>query len=146
MKMGPFEKGVIHWRSLLERKIFGSGNAFLRATIVASGIAAFPLSVHAAAYEGYVTNVGPYNGTVYVVVGNGAFSGGTSSCPAGANMIFSIPFNPASDFGKSLMAVALSAKISGRLVYATGNGVCQIGNPYNGGGTEGLVFLDLKGQ
>jgi len=58
-------------------------------------------------------------------------------------MIYAV--DPSTPFGRTLVAVALSAKLSGRLVYAIGNGTCTGGNPYNGGNAEVLIGMDLKG-
>jgi hypothetical protein len=108
---------------------------------------AHTLSAQATAYQGTVTNVTAYNGIVYVNVQSGNFgSGGQGSCPNGTGMVFTISVNPsASDFNKSMIALALSAKTTGLQVFAVGDGNCTNGNPYTGGGSEGLIELDLKG-
>jgi len=98
----------------------------------------------AASYQGTVSNVTPYNGKVYVVVSSGGFDGTASTCPSGSGMIYSI--DPTTPFGRSLVAVSLSAKLTGRLVYAIGDGTCAGGSPFPPTGAgEGLVGLDLKG-
>ena len=109
---------------------------FLSAALLATSTVAI-----SAQYQGTVANVTPYNGKVYVVVSNGNFSGDAGSCPAGNAMIYII--DPATPFGQSLVAVALSAKLTGRLVWAVGDGVCSGGSPYGLG--EGLSGMDLKG-
>ena len=58
-------------------------------------------------------------------------------------MIYSI--DPSTPFGRSLVAVAISAKLSGRTVYAIGDGSCTGGAPFPSGVGEGLVGMDLKG-
>lgn len=104
-------------------------------------------SAQATIYQGTVTNVTAYNGIIYVNVQSGNFgSGGQGSCPTGTGMVFTISVNPsASDFNKSMIALALSAKTTGLMVFAVGDGNCTSGNPYNSGGSEGLIELDLKG-
>lgn len=97
----------------------------------------------AANYQGYVTSVYPYNSLVYVVISNGAFDGSTSSCRSATTMVYS--FNPDTGIGRALMAVALTAKVSGLLVYAAGTSSCTTGSPF-GGGSEGLAGMDLKGS
>jgi hypothetical protein len=77
-----------------------------------------------------------------------AGSAGAGSCATGypTGMVYSIAVTPsASDFNKVMISIALSAKVTGIIVYMAGDGVCTNGNPYNGGGSEGLVYLDLKG-
>jgi hypothetical protein len=116
--------------------------------IVAAAIFALAITLaHSAGnYQGTVTNVMPYKGSVYVLVANGGFDGAaqTSSCPFGTNMVYSI--DPNTPFGRTLVAVAISAKVTGRSVYAIGNGVC-VGSPYGGGASgEGLLGMDLKGN
>lgn len=98
----------------------------------------------AASYQGTVSSVTPYQGKVYVVVSNGGFDGAASNCPFGSAMIYSV--DPATPFARSLVAVSLSAKLTGRLVYAIGDNTCGGGAPYPPTGSgEGLVGLDLKG-
>ena len=96
-------------------------------------------------YEGIVTHVAPLNGKVYVALGGGAFDGPASACQGnyGSSMVYSI--DPNTPFGRSLVAVALSAKLSGLLVYAMGDGSCAWGNPFPGAMNEGMVGMDLKG-
>jgi hypothetical protein len=101
---------------------------------------------HATAYQGTVTNVSvSSNGAVaFVVVSNGGPAGG--SCPLNSNsMVFSIPLSPATDAGKALLSLAMSAKVTGLLVYAVGDGNCTGTNIYNGGPSETLLIMDLKG-
>ena len=94
-------------------------------------------------YQGVITNVTPYGGTIYVVVANGGFDGAASPCPNGSSMIYS--FVPTAPFGTSMLAVLLSAKLTSRLVYMYGNGQCGPA-PYGGGmGAETLLGVDFKG-
>ncbi len=98
----------------------------------------------AGSYQGLVTNVTPFNGKVYVVVANGGFDGAASSCATGNGIVYS--FDPATPFGRSLLAVSLSAKLSGVLAYAIGDAICNGGSPFPPTGIgEGLIGMDLKG-
>jgi hypothetical protein len=101
-------------------------------------------SARASVYQGTVASVYPYQGMVYIVINNGAFGGAQTSCPVGVDgMVFVI--DPTTAFGKVLMTTALSAKLTGKTVYATGDGNCGGWNPYNGKSNEGLIGMDLKG-
>jgi hypothetical protein len=114
---------------------------------VAAGLAALSVvasSAHAANYQGIVSSVTPYNGKVYVAIGDGGFDGAASACAyGGVAMVFSIDPNTA--FGRSLLAVALAAKLTGKVVYAVGDGACAAGSMLPGSSSEGLAGLDLKG-
>jgi hypothetical protein len=100
----------------------------------------------ATTYQGYVTNVTAPNGAIYVALNNGTFAGGSGSCPNGTGIVLAIPSTPsASDFGKTMMALAMSAKLTGLLVYAVGDGNCAYPSPYSGSSTEALIYFDLKG-
>ena len=117
------------------------------ATLVMSAIGVLQCGpACATTYQGYVTNVTAANGAIYVALNNGNFAGGTGSCPNGTGIIFAIASSPsASDFGKTMIALAMSAKLTGLLIYAVGDGNCAYPNPYSGGSTEALTYLDLKG-
>lgn len=111
--------------------------------ILMFGVVANP-SVFASVYQGNVLSVYPYNGMVYVLVGGGAFAGSATSCNIGIDgMIFVL--DQGTPFGRTLLATALTAKVSGKIVYATGNGNCGNWNPYNGLSNESLIGMDLKG-
>ena len=100
----------------------------------------------ATSYQGYVTNVTAANGVVHVALNNGNFAGGSGTCPNGNGIVLAIPATPSvSHFGKTMMALAMSAKPTGLLVYAEGDGNCAYPSPYTAGSTEGLIYLDLKG-
>jgi hypothetical protein len=104
------------------------------------------LPASATVYQGYVTNVTAASGMIYIVVANGAFGGGQGNCPGVNSMVYAISVSPsASDFNRALIAIAISAKTTGLLVYANGDGNCVNGNPYTTGNSEGLVYLDFKG-
>jgi hypothetical protein len=99
----------------------------------------------AANYQGTVSHVMPYNGKVYIVIQNGSFDGAASACPFnGASMVYGIDLSNA--FGHALEAVALSARLTGKLVYAVGDGNCIAGNPFAGSTSESLAGLDIKDQ
>jgi hypothetical protein len=121
-------------------------NRRLAITVAAAALSFHALNAGATVYQGYVTNVTASFGVVYIYVGNGTYGGSQGNCPLGTGMVYSIAVSPtANDFNKTLIAIALSAKSTGLVVYAAGDGVCTNGNPYNGGGSEGLSYLDLKG-
>lgn len=113
-----------------------------RALATFSGLLFAGSTAIAASYQGTISSVAPYQGKVYVVISNGYFDGAASSCPFGSAMVYSI--DPATPFGRSLVAVSLSAKLTGRVVYAIGDNTCAGGAPFPGAG-EGLVGMDLKG-
>lgn len=100
-------------------------------------------AANAANYQGTISNVAPLDGKVFVVVQSGYFDGAASQCVSGNAMVYGV--DPATPFGRTLVAVALSAKLTGKLVYAIGNGVCAVGSPFAPGNSEGLAGMDLKG-
>lgn len=104
-------------------------------------------SAFASAYQGTVTSVltSRFNNMAHVVVSNGAFHAGiTGSCPfTGNRMVYSIDLTTTA--GKALFDTALSAKNTGRLVFAAGDGVCANRAPMLSPATEAMDFLDLKG-
>jgi hypothetical protein len=59
-------------------------------------------------------------------------------------MAYSVDANTA--MGKAILAVALSAKLTNKLVYVYGDNTCpSTTNPYNGRGSENSIGIDLKG-
>ena len=97
----------------------------------------------AASYQGYISNVSIYAGKAYVVVSGGEYDGIKSNCGTD-QMVYS--FDPNTSLGKSMLAIALAAKISGKAAYLIGDGICTGGSIYaNQGNSEGLVGIDLKG-
>lgn len=81
---------------------------------------------------------------VCVALAGGTFDSTSTSCAVGIDwMVFG--FDPSTTFGRELLATALAAKVSGKTVYAIGNGTCASGNAYNGQSYEGLIGIDLKG-
>jgi hypothetical protein len=119
------------------------GNAFF--TLVLMGMALASPMASAAAYQGTVVSVFPYNGIIYIALTAGGFDGAATSCQTGINDVMLYAVDPNTSFGRILVSTALAAKVSGKLVYAVGNGVCGNGNPYNGRSYETLLGLDLKG-
>lgn len=100
--------------------------------------------VYAASYQGFISNVSIYAGKAYVVVSGGAYDGMKSNCGSD-QMVYS--FDPNTNIGKSMLAIALSAKISGKAAYLIGDGTCVGGSIYaNQGYSESLIGIDLKGQ
>jgi hypothetical protein len=98
----------------------------------------------AAAFEGVVASVFPAQGRVFVVVHRGLFDGGAGSCPYESGAMVYV-LDPSTPIGRAMFAVALSAKLSDRKVYAAGDGIC-VPTPYSPGiSAEGLVGIDLKG-
>jgi hypothetical protein len=108
------------------------------------GAVIFSTKADAAHYQGYVTNFFPIGGMAYFVVGNGVFAGSVSACALNNSMVFAL--DPSTGFGKVLIATVLSAKLSGKLVYAVGDGVCaEAGSPFPNSKYEKLLGIDLKG-
>ena len=101
-------------------------------------------SASAANYNGFVTNVAPVNGRVYIVVSGGGFDGAASTCYVNAaSMIYS--FDGTTPAGKLIMAAALTAKATKAQVYAFSDGSCLPGNPFTGSGSENIYGIDYKG-
>ncbi len=100
--------------------------------------------VNASAYQGIISSIAPFNNKVYVVIDSGGWDGSVGSCQGNTvNAIFVI--DPSTQFGRLLYATALSAKLTGRLVYVMGNGTCVGGAPYGSGYGEELIGLNLNG-
>ena len=105
------------------------------------GLCAAVTAASAASYQGTISNVWAYGTKVYVIVGDGGFDGSSGSCPlAGNKMMFAI--DPNTPYGRALLSIALTAKVTGRLAYVGGNSICE-GGP--GTNAEGLATIDLKG-
>jgi len=96
-----------------------------------------PMTSFAGNYQGNIKNVFAKYNKVYIKLENGTAKG---SCGNGDS--FSI--DPVSDYGKAMIAIALTAKTTGKIVYASGEGTCAVGSPFSGG-SEILSGLDLKG-
>jgi hypothetical protein len=82
-----------------------------------------------------------YQGKVYFIIANGAFDGSSGSCPWAANSMM-YAADPTTPWGRSLISIALTAKLTARLVYIGGDGACA---PAPGGNAEGIVHMDFKG-
>ena len=119
-------------------KYLGKALALAVVATVTSG------SANASNFQGTINNVTPMGSMVWIAL-TGAFDGAGSTCvPGTTGMTFA--FDPSTAIGKAFLATALSAKVTGKLVYAMGTATCQAsGNPYNGGGAELLYGIDLKG-
>ena len=90
-----------------------------------------------------MTNVAAYYGKVVVAMGSGGFDGPPSSCSvSNGAMLFWL--DPTTPFGKTLLSLALSAKLSGKTIYATGDGLCSDAAPFPGVSSERLLGMDLK--
>lgn len=94
----------------------------------------------ATSYQGTVSNVFAISGKVHVRVSDGQFDGAQGACPNGSAMWYSVDPNTA--YGRSLIAIAMSAKLSARLVYVGGNGVCDSST---GIPSETMTLIDFKG-
>lgn len=117
-------------------------NRIIESFLCALALGSIHFSAAAASYQGYVSNVYAVNGSVFVLVNNGAFDGQPSACPTGSG--FWLRADPASPFGRSLISLATAAKLTNKLVWVSGDGSCTAG----GGGlpsSEGLTGFDLKG-
>ena len=94
-------------------------------------------SAFATAYQGYVSGVFALDGRVMIRLTGGYYDGATASCGGDANQV-NYMADPAAPYGRVIISIALGAKLSGRLVWARGDGAC-------GSGFEGINALDLKG-
>jgi hypothetical protein len=99
------------------------------------------LSANAASFQGIVSHVWGAQGKIYLIVDNGAFDGSPGSCPASANSMQYV-MDPATPFGRALISIAMTAKVTGRLIYVAGDGNCA---GWAGGTAEGIVHMDFKG-
>lgn len=99
-------------------------------------------SALAYSYQGTVSNVYANGGLIHVIVSAGSFDSGNSGpcLSLSGNGVYSI--DPATSYGRAMVAIAITAKATGRLVWVAGNGTCT-----SAGGTaaESLVSIDLKG-
>ena len=101
-------------------------------------------SAGAANYDGFISNVTPVNGRVYIIVSGGHFDGTASTCYVNTSyMIYS--FDGTTPVGKQLLAVALAAKAMKGEIYTFSDGSCLQGNPYSGAGSENIFGIDYKG-
>ena len=105
------------------------------------GLLCVALSANAASYQGTVSHVWAYQGKVYLIVDNGGFDGSPGSCPSSANAM-QYMMDPATPYGRALISIAMTAKVTGRLIYIGGDGICTNGP---GGTAEGIAHMDFKG-
>lgn len=110
-------------------------------TLAFLGTLCVALSANAASYQGTVSHVWAFQGKVYLIVDNGAFDGSPGSCPTSSNAMQYV-MDPATPYGRALMSIAMTAKVTGRLIYVAGDGACTSGP---GGTAEGIVHMDFKG-
>ena len=92
-------------------------------------------------YQGYVTNVFPVdhmNGRVYIVL-----SGGNGDSPRVKDNHYWI--DPNSAVGKSLVATALTAKLTNKMVWVGGDGAIPCHEGWPADGAQKATSIDLKG-
>lgn len=90
---------------------------------------------YASYYQGYVVSVMADGGKILVVLANGF---GQSTC---SNPKFYLDPNAAYD--RAMLSLAISAKLTEKLVYVSGNDNCQSEWPYSN--AQQLNAIDLKG-
>lgn len=95
---------------------------------------------YAGSYQGKVSNVFAYNGKVFVYVDSGSYD--NSNTCTGSSSQLTLWLDPATDYGKALLSIVLTAKLSDRLVWVVGTNSCLAGP---GGQAEELLGIDLKG-
>jgi hypothetical protein len=93
----------------------------------------------ATAYQGKVTNVFAWNGKIFVHF----TEGGTADYCSQSLDRYIAWIDPESEYGKTMITLAISAKLSGRLVWVAGNGSCISAG--SGRYAEVLTAIDLKG-
>lgn len=96
--------------------------------------------VYPGSYQGKVSNVFAYSDKVFVFVSEG-FYDDPNTCTDRTDRL-SLWIDPATDYGKALLSISLTAKTTGRLVWAGGSNSCIAGP---GGNSEQLTTIDLKG-
>lgn len=94
--------------------------------------------VDASSYQGKVSNVFAYEGSIYIALNNGYYDS-EHTCGDG-RAVFRI--DQRTSYGKSPLAMALAAKTAQGLVWAAGDDSCIPGGPY--GKFEMLTAVDLK--
>jgi|SRR6266540_4064906 len=98
-------------------------------------------AAQASNYMGYVQGVAQLGTRVFIYIGGGWF--GTDSCGTGrAHLI--IYADTSTPEGKTYIALATAAKLSGNQVYAAGNGTCLTGNTPNGASSEAAETIWLQ--
>ena len=119
-------------------KIMAASNRFLLLVGIAAALAC--PSTYASSYQGTVVDTYAAGGNIYIILDSGAF-GSPNTCANGARGIYGI--DPTTPYGRAMLSIALTAKVTGRLVWAAGDGNCTptvLGVP-----VENLVQIDLKG-
>lgn len=97
-------------------------------------------STFAGSYQGKVTHIFAYGGKVFVRIGEGGWDS-SNTCTTSSSG-FEVWLDPADDYGKALLSIALVSKTTDRLVWVAGSGSC-IDGPR--GKAEGFNGIDLKG-
>lgn len=106
---------------------------------LAGGLALVAGGAHAAAFQGQVVSVYAINNNMLLTLGSGSYDGPAASCGNGGSYVL-VWFDPATPYGRTLLSLALSAKLTGRVVYATSTSTTCASH-----GLEMLQHLDLKG-
>lgn len=109
------------------------------AALLVAGSAVMPAS--ASDYEGYVTSLVQIGTRVYVYIGGDWF--GADQCGSGRTQLILYTDTGTAD-GRSFIALATSAKLTGTQVYASGTGACYTGGTPNGATSEPLGVLWLQ--
>jgi len=131
------DRGVVSGGKRYARSLNLSTLLVLAASPGFSGLAS------ASSFQGNVTNFSPSNGKVFVVV-SGGFSGAATACANNSASLMMYWIDPATAYGRALMATALSAKLTDKLIYLQGDGTCTSGSVFGREG-EALTTTDLKG-
>ena len=96
----------------------------------------FAATANAAYYQGVVTSVQANGGKVLVVVSNGSGSG-----LCGSTAVFYL--DPTVEYEKVMLSIAMSARVTGLLVWVGADDTCQTAWPITN--TQHMVAIDLKG-
>ena len=93
----------------------------------------------AGSYQGKVTGIFAYSGKVFISVKNGSFDNPNTCTTQASGM--SLWLDPALEYDKAMLSLALSAKVTDRLVWVAG-GSCISGPS---GKAAKLSAIDFKG-
>ncbi len=103
--------------------------------LIAATIFALPIYASAGAYQGKVTNVMASGGKVIITLQNGSST--DSTCGNGTRYYL----DPSVDIDKVIISMAITAKISNKLVWVMGSGCISVWPYYN---AEKVTDFDLK--
>ncbi len=98
-------------------------------------------SAQASSYMGYIQSVAQIGNRVFVYVNGGWW--GTDNCGSGRSSLIVYADTSTAD-GRTFIALATAAKLSGNQVYVSGNGDCWAGNTPNGGTSESFNTMWLE--